>query len=112
MFPNISSCYSIIPNDFKKIDWKNIIEKLHKRLKEQSDDKKLLLLDNNFKELTCLVSLSISKILINSFNKNMNSLLVDNNGRFNELSQDQRPRIKNGIWIVYLSGVFKNIKLG
>mgnify|MGYP000247628373 CR=1 FL=1 len=54
VFPNISRCYSFF-FDLKKIDWRNIIRKFHKRLKEQSDDQKLLLLDNNFKKLTCLV---------------------------------------------------------
>jgi hypothetical protein len=103
VFPNTSACYSIIPKDLKDLKWEEIIKKhqskFELKIKENDCSLKLLTIEYSPKAFVCLVSLSISKILVNSLSKNMNSLLVDNSGRFDELSLDQRPRIKSGSWL-------------
>jgi hypothetical protein len=79
VFANTSACYSIIPKDLKDLKWGKIIEEHHSKFKiEENDCRKLLTIEYLPKALVCLVSLSISKILINSLSKNMNSLLVNN----------------------------------
>lgn len=35
VFPNTSACYSLVPNDLKKLDWESIIARLNQKLKER-----------------------------------------------------------------------------
>jgi hypothetical protein len=110
VFPNTTACYSIIPKDLKDLNWKEIIDKHNHLLKNidpiHSKSNKLLLMDYDPKLFGCLVALSISKIMVNSVSKNMNSLLLNNDNKYKdfksditESSLDTRPRVKSGAWI-------------
>lgn len=107
VFPNTSSCYALVPSDLKKIDW-DLLAKSHIKTfknKNKSEFAKIEVMLTAFtnckleKTVSCLISLCLCSVLIQSLKKNQNALLVDNEGKFAEKGADFRPRIKASTWI-------------
>lgn len=108
VFPNASACYSLIPKDLKILEWELIIDKLNikfkktKTLNDKDDVMRMIALfvsNKHPQTVTCLVSLSLCKVLIRSMNKPLKGLLIDENGKYAGNNLDIRPRVKAGDWL-------------
>ena len=109
VFPNTSACYSIIPNDLKKIKWEDKLQAFNNVIENRNPDiKKIKPLLNLFltqkypQSLVCLVALCLSEVLASSLNKK-NGLLVDEKGQYVGQEEAMRPRLKASMWIDQLS---------
>ena len=120
VFPSTSACYSIIPNDLKQLKWEPIISKVSQKFEKENHSKisevrtllNVFLDEKNPKTVYCLVSLCLCNVLIRALNKDMNALLINENGKLAGKEADQRPRIKAGDWLNQLAYILQTHLMG